>query len=120
MKQLKRIREPEVKKILRSEFAQMKRRLNGKLNHIRFKSIKFFWWFKPERKHERVYGTCYKNGRQINISRRYYERNGNEDFINLLRHELLHLLEANHGPSFKALAKFVGTTRYASEMKSKQ
>lgn len=117
--ELKRIREPEVKKILRAEFKMIKKKTSPRLDHIKFRHIKFFWWFKPARKHERVYGRCNILHKRIYISRRYYDRNGFDDFVNLLRHEILHLIEIQHNSKFKALCKFVGTTRFANTMKDK-
>ena len=122
VKKFKRIREPEVKKALRAKFSEIKKTLDPFLNHIKFKQLKIKWWYKRDLgRHHRTNGWCNKSSLTIVIAHQYYEQYGLALTIDdIFSHEVIHLIEANHGPRFKQLSKLVNAPRHSKSITIKR
>lgn len=62
----------------------------------------------------RIAGTCHRHRALITLSRPYHERFP-EDVDDTLKHEMIHLRYAGHGPAFKREALRIGASIHCKE-----
>lgn len=62
----------------------------------------------------RIAGTCHRHRALITLSRPYHERFP-QDVDDTLKHEMIHLRYAGHGPAFKREAQRVGASIHCRE-----
>lgn len=115
----------DLRKTLTKEFYKTREELDPFLSNLKMKDIKVMLWEKPERttRGRNTIGKCFRgswriqtrtaSGRKsqrwftnlILLSKQYYENNPIEDVLAVFRHELVHLIEPNHGTRFHSLAR---------------
>lgn len=122
----KRITEEPYASIIREEYQEAKRRLSPLLSNWHYSSVKFSW---DNNKRSKSGGVCWTGLKRIVMNVNYRDcREGKwteEMFRMTLRHEIAHLVYANHGGMFlRALEllqghRYVGAPAYTREKKVK-
>ena len=110
MRQVKAITEEPWKTIISEEWKRAKSLIGQFHAH---KKPTFYW--DTFRNQGNKHGYCnYRTG-EIHIRMTYLRKNiHGQDFLNILRHEIVHILVHNHGNDFTSIVEKLGGTRYAT------
>ena len=94
MRDAKRITEKKFLNIINEEYSEIKKILHPRYKGINRSFVKFYWLTRKQGRG----GVCWQKSKKIVINPNC--RESEEEFRSTVRHEIVHLIEPNHGDKF--------------------